>query len=44
MLEENDTELNDKVREIPTGTENEDVIHIDITENETGNIWIPMKR
>ena len=35
FLEENDTELYDEVREISIETENEDAIHIDITENET---------
>ena len=35
QIEENDTDTHYEVREISIETENEDAIHIDITENET---------
>ena len=35
LFEKNDIKVNDKVREISIETENEDVIHTDITDNET---------
>ena len=34
LIEENYAEVHDEVREISIEVENEDVIHIDITENE----------
>ena len=35
LVEKNDTKVNDEVREISIETENEDVIHINITDTET---------
>ena len=35
LVEKNDTKVNDEVREISIDTENKDVIHRDITDNET---------
>ena len=35
LAEENDTKVNDEVRKISIDTENEDVIHRDITDKET---------
>ena len=44
LVNRNDTKENNKLREISIQTENKDVIHRYITDNETEKIWIPIKR
>ena len=39
LVDKNDTKVNDKVREISLETENEDIIHKGITDNETYLFW-----
>ena len=44
LVNRNDTKEKNKLREISIQTENKDVIHRYITDNETEKIWIPIKR
>ena len=44
LIEESDTEVHDETRKTSIETENEDIIHKDITEKETAKIWIPIKK
>ena len=44
LVEKNDTKITDKVRGISIETENDNVIHIHIADNEKENIWITIKR
>ena len=44
LVEKNYTKVTNEVREISIETENEDVIHRNITDIETEKNWIPIKR